>query len=68
MKLQVQCKCGETVHVEADESAGQEIIDALARCVSCQKCARPDTSAELHRRMTTGTFEPIKPYRQPHND
>jgi len=39
MKIETQCpRCHGPMTLECDESAGQEIIDRMARMISCRKC------------------------------
>lgn len=58
--LELICKgCGNRIFVDADELAGQEIIDKLAKGVKCNRCA-PDTSANAKASRAE--------YRNPHND
>ena len=66
MKIETKCPiCEDPMLLEADESAGQEIIDKLALCVRCRKCSQPPTKHEWPRPGTIDTRDnqpPRKPY------
>lgn len=66
MILETKCPaCDGPMLLEADESAGQEIIDKLALCVRCFRCQRSPTLPTRDAPVKTPhtrTAQPRKPY------
>ena len=53
--------CGKAFDTESDPTAGQEVIDAIARFIRCNECA--DGRASVKKEKQTEIH-----YRNPHND